>query len=59
MNMNHLNSLNLAGTWQVGQQEIIYDETVDLKKFKWNEDEQAKKYIDEFLIRMNKLKVFL
>jgi len=26
MNMNHLNSLNLAGTWQVGQQEIIYDE---------------------------------
>lgn len=27
MNMNHLNSLNLAGTWQVGRQEIIYDET--------------------------------
>lgn len=26
MNMNHLNSLNLAGTWQVGQQEVIYDE---------------------------------
>lgn len=25
MNMNHLNSLNLAGTWQVGQQEVIYD----------------------------------
>lgn len=26
MNMNHLNSLNLAGTWQVGHQEMIYDE---------------------------------
>ncbi|NRT17190.1 hypothetical protein HNP99_003569 [Flavobacterium sp. 28A] len=26
MNMDHLNSLNLAGTWQVGQQEAIYDE---------------------------------
>lgn len=25
MNMNHLNSLNLAVTWQVGQQEVIYD----------------------------------
>lgn len=27
INMNHLNSLNLAGTWQIGQQEIIRDET--------------------------------
>lgn len=26
LNMNHLNSLNIAGTWQVGQQEIIMDE---------------------------------
>lgn len=26
LNMNHLNSLNIAGTWQVGQQEIIRDD---------------------------------
>lgn len=26
MNMNHLNSLNLAGTWQVGKQETILEE---------------------------------
>ena len=26
LNMNHLNSLNIAGTWQVGEQEIIRDE---------------------------------
>jgi hypothetical protein len=26
LNMNHLNSLNIAGTWQIGQQETIMDE---------------------------------
>jgi Abortive infection alpha len=26
LNMNHLNSLNIAGTWQVGQQVVIMDE---------------------------------
>lgn len=37
----------------------IYFETNKSKKFKWNEEELAKKYIDEFLIKMNRLKVFI
>ena len=31
LNMNHLNSLNIAGTWQVGQQEVIRDEETGIQ----------------------------
>lgn len=38
--------------------QAIYFETNKFEKFKWNEEVLAKKYVDEFLIRMNKLKIF-
>jgi len=31
LNMSHLNSLNIAGTWQVGQQEVIRDEETGIQ----------------------------
>lgn len=36
----------------------IYAYTTGFKEFKYNEENQAKKYVNEFLIRMDKLKVF-
>lgn len=42
----------------VADLQVIYDETTDPKSFKWNEDEKAKKYINDFIVRMDRLKSF-
>jgi hypothetical protein len=36
----------------------IYAYTTGFKEFKYNGENEAKKYVDDFLIRMDKLKVF-
>lgn len=37
----------------------VYDDTIGDKKFGRNEEKLAMDYIDQFLIRMNKLRVFI
>lgn len=52
------------GTWypyfcgKIDFLQKIYAEITYSKKFQWNEEELAKKYVDQFLIRMNKLRIF-